>query len=77
MKLNPTQQLVAKHYCNGEFAHMTDTDDVEDYGDSLFEFLINEADDPSFTSEYIRRLITAESQIADLRNALFYEGEIK
>lgn len=77
MKLNPIQQLVAKHYCTGEYEHSEDTDDVESWGDTLFEFLINEAADVSFNSEYRRRLLTAEAQIADLRNKLFYEGEIK
>lgn len=77
MKLNPTQNLVAKYYCGGEFEHITDTDEVAECGDTLFTFLIVEADDVSFNSEYRRRLITAETQIQDLRNALFYEGEIK
>ena len=77
MKLNPFQQLVAKHYCGREFEHITDTDDVVECGDTLFTFLIVEADDVSYNSEYRRRLLTAESQIADLRNKLFYEGEIK
>lgn len=70
MKLNPIQQLVAKHYCGGEFAHMKYGSVVEDYGDTLFEFLINEADDCSFISEYQRRLQTAIDQLSNLHAEL-------
>jgi hypothetical protein len=73
VKLNPIQQLVAKHYCGGEFAHITDTDEVVECGDTLFTFLMVEADDVSLNSEYRRRLLTADTQISDLRHALFLE----
>lgn len=45
--LTPLQLLVAKHYCQGEFAYVTDYKQVVNVGDTLFHFAISEAGDMS------------------------------
>lgn len=45
--LTPLQLLVAKHYCNGEFGHVTTREEVLNVGDGLFIFTILEAGDMS------------------------------
>lgn len=45
--LTPLQQLVAKHYCDGEFAHIDTQEDADNAGDTLFSFCVREAADMS------------------------------
>lgn len=79
MKLNPIQQLVAKHYCNGEFSNITDDDQLEDCGDDLFIFVLNEVGDHRHCEGVgmaRRRIQTAINELVALRNAFDLE-EIK
>ena len=73
MKLNYVQRLVAKHYEGGDFCDCTDDEDVERYGDTLFEFLIREADDAESIQEYRKRIAVATAQLALLANDLDQE----
>lgn len=67
MKLNPLQLQVVKHFCNGEYAHLTDHDQVRAGGDTLFEYCVNEARDCGSFKALARRLRTAELDLAALR----------
>lgn len=81
MKLSPLQQLVAQHYAGSEFAHVVDTDELDDLGDTLFKFVVLEAGDADCGSNTIlsahtfgRMLETAINQLRSLQSEIV--GEI-
>lgn len=43
-ELSPWQLLVAKHYGDGDYAHVTTLEQCHDVGDTLFTFLMVELD---------------------------------
>ena len=67
MKLSPLQLLVAKHYENGEFAHVDNTRQLHEVGDTLFEFAVREAGDARDTNEYFWMLDAAIRQLSNLQ----------
>jgi hypothetical protein len=64
--LTPLQQLVAKHYCGGEFNHIGTQEDAEDAGDTLFSFCIREAADMSGPYDLAGALDRATSELRSL-----------
>lgn len=44
-QFTPLQALVAQHYADGEFAHITSVAESEYCGDTLFAFCLREAGD--------------------------------
>lgn len=70
MKFNPTQENIALHYCGGEFAHITDTDESDDCGDTLFTFCIREAGDAESQEEFLGMLARAIDELRSLQGEL-------
>lgn len=60
------QKEIAKSYCGGEFAYMKTTEEMKDFGDGLFVFLINEAGDACSLDEFFRMLDSICSQIQEV-----------
>lgn len=70
MKFTPLQALVAKHYAGGEFSHLQFVDDLENCGDTLFSFCIQEAGDAGTNDHFWHMLTTAIEQLRDLQGEL-------
>jgi hypothetical protein len=70
MKFNQCQELVVKHYCGGEFSEIESNQQINGCGDTLFVFLMREAQDASDPTEFFGMLETAMGQIAEVQRNL-------
>ncbi len=69
-RLTPLQAQVAAHYQGGEFGHIETQGDVQNVGDGLFTFCINEAGDAGDKPEIINMLNHAIHQLRSLMGEL-------
>ena len=67
MIFTPLQKRVAQHYAGGEFAHILDTDELPDCGDTLFRFCILEAGDAAVGGEFWGMLDVAINELRSLQ----------
>ncbi|MDI1295426.1 MAG: hypothetical protein PSY12_06005 [bacterium] len=70
---NPFQQACANAYCDGDFARVTDIEQVRAMYDTLFTFLMIElgtTEDCDTREEALRRLETAMGNIQDVAAAI-------
>lgn len=70
MALNKTQQMVADLYCGGDMTHIKSVEEAEDCGDTLFLFLLREAEDAETSSVFFGMLGTAKDQMDNLLVAM-------
>lgn len=66
--MTPLQALVAKHYCDGYFAHVTNPEEGVD--DSLFTFCMREATEAGTGEEFGDMLELAIDQLRALQNCV-------
>lgn len=70
MKLTPLQLLVAKYYQEGEYRGSTTQADYTDMGDTLFTYIMQEAEDATTVTELVEMLDVARWQLDQLITAL-------
>lgn len=68
--MKPIQALVAKLYADGDFAYIEKTEEAAEVGDTLFEFLVSEANDADTITEFQDMLDTVIDQLESLKLAL-------
>lgn len=71
--LNPWQQVLARTYGEGDFAHVASIDDARDVGDTLFLFLMIELgprEGCDSWDEALRRVEMAQEDLATIHDAL-------
>lgn len=64
--LSNLQRMVADSYADGSFAYVTDTQQAEECGDTLFTFCIHEAHDAETKEELVAMLQGAISDLQSL-----------
>lgn len=71
--LNPLQRVCARHYADGDFAHVETLDQAREQHDTLFTFLMIElstSEDCDSRDEAVRRVDTAIDNLRDVLEAL-------
>jgi len=77
MELNEVQKKIGELYCGGDLSHVSNMDDAENCGDTLFLFLMRESEDVSKPEEFLERLRNACDQLEALRFDIAEEVNMK
>lgn len=69
MALNHLQEVIAAFYCNGDLSHVKSMEDAEACGDTMFLFLLREANDAKGNKDEFLEMLSSACDELDRLDA--------